>query len=77
MLPATTSLYSKAMGDPNAHQWAQAIIEELDQLEKNDTWTLVPKQEMELGHRVLGASGFIKSNEMSTEILRASRPDGW
>lgn len=30
------------------------MTEELDQLENNDTWTLVPKHEMEQGHRALG-----------------------
>lgn len=46
--------YTKAMHGPNAPQWAQAMTEELDQLHKNNTWTLVHKDEIEPGHRPLG-----------------------
>lgn len=41
------------MAGPNAQQLAQATMEELDQLEKNNTWKLVPRNEMEPGHRAI------------------------
>lgn len=46
--------YTRAIPGPNAPQWAQAMIEELDQLYKNNTWQLVPKVKIEPGHRPLG-----------------------
>ena len=45
--------YTRAMQGPNASQWVQAMTEKLDQLHKNDTWTLVPKDKIEPGHRLL------------------------
>ena len=41
------------MQGPNAAQWAKAMEEELDQLHKNETWTLVPKDDIEPGHQLL------------------------
>ncbi len=46
--------YSKTMQGPHAAKWARAIEEELDQLHKNKTWTLVHQDEMEAGNRALG-----------------------
>ena len=46
--------YARAMQGPNAAQWAKAMEEELDQLHKNETWTLVLKDDIEPGHRPLG-----------------------
>lgn len=44
--------YTRAMQSAHA-TWARAIEEELDQLHKNKTWILVPKEEIEPGHRPL------------------------
>ena len=52
--------YARAMEGPNAREWAKAIEEELDQLQKNETWTLVPKGEIEPGHRPLGGKWVYK-----------------
>lgn len=46
--------YCRAMQGPHAAEWARAMEEELDQLHKNKTWTLVHRDEMEAGHRALG-----------------------
>lgn len=35
--------YRQAMRDPRAEKWRQAIMEELDALEKNDTWKVAKK----------------------------------
>ena len=48
------------MQGPNASQWVQAMTEKLDQLHKNDTWTLVPKDKIEPGHRPLGGKWVYK-----------------
>lgn len=40
--------------------WAKAMKEELDQLHKNDTWILVPRSEIEPGHRPLGGKWVYK-----------------
>ena len=48
------------MQGPNASQWAQAITEELDQLHKNDTWTLVLKDKIEPSHWPLGGNWVYK-----------------
>lgn len=52
--------YARAMQGPNAVQWAKAIEEELDQLHKNKTWTLVPKDDIEPGHRPVGSKWVYK-----------------
>lgn len=52
--------YTRAMQGPNAPQWTQAMTEELDQLYKNDTWKLVPRDEIELSHRPLGGKWVYK-----------------
>ncbi len=41
------------MSCPYAQQWAHAIQEEVDQLEKNKTWELVPMSEVKVGHKPL------------------------
>ena len=48
------------MQGPNAPQWAQAMTEELDQLYKNGTWKLVPRDEIEPGHCPLGGKSVYK-----------------
>ena len=48
------------MGGPDANRWAQAMTKELDHLEKNATWTLVPRQDMEPGHCALGKKWIYK-----------------
>lgn len=45
---------------PNALLWAQAMEEKLDQLRKDETWVLVPKDEIQPGHRVLGGKWVYK-----------------
>ena len=52
--------YSRAMQGPHAAEWARAMEEELDQLHKNETWTLVHRDEMEPGHRALGGKWVYK-----------------
>lgn len=48
------------MQGPHAAQWSQAMIEELDSLHENNTWTLIPKEEMQAGHRALGGKWVYK-----------------
>lgn len=48
------------MQGPNAAQWAQTMEEELDQLNKNETWILTPKSEIQPGHRPLGGKWVYK-----------------
>lgn len=52
--------YERAMNGPHAQQWAHAIQEELDQLEKNETWKLVPESSIEPGHRPLSGKWVFK-----------------
>lgn len=52
--------YARAMQGPHAVEWAKAMEEELDQLHKNGTWTLVHRDEMEPGHRSLGGKWVYK-----------------
>lgn len=52
--------YARAMQCPNAPLWAQAMEEKLDQLCKNETWVLVPKDEIQPGHQALGGKWFYK-----------------
>lgn len=37
----------------NAAQWVKTMEEKLDQLHKNETWTLVPKNNIEPNHCLL------------------------
>ncbi len=41
------------MSGPKAQKWAHAIHEELDQLERNETWVLIPEKDVERGHKPL------------------------
>lgn len=41
--PDEPMTYKQAIHGPNADKWAKAIDEELQSLEKNDTWELVPR----------------------------------
>lgn len=59
--------YARAMQGPNAAQWAQAMEEELYQLNKNDTWILTPKSAIQPSHRPLEGNGSTRSNETSME----------
>ena len=52
--------YNRAMQCPHASQWAQAMKEEIDSLHENKTWVLIPKNEMESGHRPLGGKWVYK-----------------
>ncbi len=45
--------YTRAIQGPNTTKWAKAMAEELDQLHKNKTWTLIPASEMKPGHQAL------------------------
>ncbi len=63
--------YARTMQCPNAPQWAQAMEEELDQLTKNETWILVPKNEIEPGHRALGGKWVYKvKRDVNGDIAR-------
>lgn len=42
------------MSGTHAAQWSQAMREELDQLEENNTWELVHRDQIERGHQPLG-----------------------
>lgn len=42
--------YNKTMRVSYAAKWSQAMGEELDQLEKNNTWELVHKDQIEKDH---------------------------
>ena len=48
------------MSCPHAQQRAHAIQEEIDQLEKNKTWDLVPMSEVKAGHNPLGGKWVFK-----------------
>ena len=52
--------YERAMSGPHSQQWAQAMKEELDQLHKNETWTLVDKETVEPDHKPLGGKWVYK-----------------
>ncbi len=52
--------YKPAISGPRAQQWAYAIQEELYQLEKNETWVLVPEQDVERGHKLLSRKWVFK-----------------
>ena len=52
--------YNRAMQCPHASQWAQAMKEEIDSLHENKTWVLIPKNEIESGHRPLGGNWVYK-----------------
>lgn len=52
--------YNRAMSGAYAPQWSQAMREELDQLEKNNTWNLFRKDQIPQGHRPLGGKWVYK-----------------
>ena len=52
--------YARAMQGPNTFQWAKVMEEELDQLHKNETWTLVSKDNIKPGHQLLGGKWVYK-----------------
>lgn len=52
--------YERAMSGPHSQQWAQAMKEELDQLHKNETWSLVDKETVEPDHKPLGGKWVYK-----------------
>lgn len=52
--------YARAMQGPNTVQQAKAMEEELDHLHKNETWTLVPKNNIKLSHCLLRSKWFYK-----------------
>lgn len=54
--------YEKAMSGTHAQQWSHAIQEELHQLEKNNTWELIPSHQMEPGHKALSGKWIFKIN---------------
>lgn len=45
--------YKQAMNGPHAQQWAYAIQKKLDQLEKNEIWTLLAENNIEWGYKPL------------------------
>ncbi len=63
--------YERAINGPHAQQWAYAIKEELDQLEKNKTWTLVAENDIEQGHKPLSGKWVFKvKREVNGAIAR-------
>ncbi len=52
--------YERAMSYSYAQQWAHAIQEEVDQLEKNKTWELVPMSEVKAEHKPLSGKWVFK-----------------
>ena len=52
--------YKQVIYGPHRRQWVQAMKEKLDQLEKNETWTLVPKHSIELGYKTLSGKWVFK-----------------
>ncbi len=53
-------IYERAMSCPYTQQWAHAMQEEVDQLEKNKTWELVPMSEVKAGHKPLSGKWVFK-----------------
>ena len=52
--------YERAMSGPHVQHWAHAIQEDLDQIEKNKTWVLVPEQDVERSHKSLSEKWVFK-----------------
>lgn len=68
--------YNHTLSRWYSSEWSQAIREELDQLKKNNIWTLVNKRNMQPGCGALSSKWFYKGREMSIEILHDSRLNG-
>jgi len=49
--------YSKALRHPDAEQWKQATLEELNAHSTNDTWELVPQPK---GNKIIGSKWVFK-----------------
>ncbi len=63
--------YNRAMSRPHAQQWSQAMKEELDQLETNQTWELLHKRDIEPGHKPLGGKWVYKvKRDVNGDIAR-------
>lgn len=63
--------YERAMSCSHAQQWAHAIQEEIDQLEKNKTWDLVPMSEVKAGHKPLSGKWVFKvKRDVNGDIAR-------
>lgn len=63
--------YSRAMSGTHAQQWSQAMKEELDRLEANQTWDLIHKRDIEPGHKPLGGKWVYKvKRDVNGDIAR-------
>lgn len=63
--------YNRAMSGSYSSQWSRAMREELDQLEKNNTWTLVNKRDIQPGHRTLSGKWVYKvKRDVNGDIAR-------
>lgn len=59
------------MSSTHAGQWSQAMREELYQLEKNNTWELVHRYQIEKGHQPLGGKWVYKvKRDVNGKIAR-------
>lgn len=59
------------MSGSYSSQWSRAMREELDQLEKNNTWTLVNKKNIQPGHRALSGKWVYKvKRDVNGDIAR-------
>ncbi len=59
------------MSRSHAQQWAYAIQEELDQLEKKRTWELVPEQNIKPGHKPFSRKWVFKvKRDVNRDIAR-------
>ena len=45
--------YKKAVASDQAEEWAEAMQQEIQSLIDHQTWELIPKQNVQLGHRPL------------------------
>ena len=48
-----TETYEKVMASDQAEEWAEAIKQEMDSLIQHGTWDLIPKTDIQPGHRPL------------------------
>ena len=59
------------MSGTHAQQWSQAMKEELDQLEANQTWELIHKRDIKPGHKSLGGKWVYKiKRDVNGDIAR-------
>jgi hypothetical protein len=52
--------YKAAIESANAYEWSEGMDDEIKQLDKNNTWDIVPIEEMPEGHRALSGKWVFK-----------------